>query len=522
MKKNKIQNILYSKGYVSIETLIVAGLIIATGAFLISKLVWKGKDVAISNDNNMTTAGKTMDDNSFNNDSSIGESTIPGGEDTTNPVASHEEVDCSLVENPDDLADYEYEEITVHRENIHGIKITKYKGSKKDIIIPSCIDGKKVVEIGDYVFCDLKLTSVKLPKYLYSIGEYAFKGNEFKEIDIPDTVKEIGMAGFYKCKLEKIKIPKSMEVIVEDAFARNELKEVILHNNVKYLYGSPFGGNKLESIIIPDSVIEMDGGFMFNPIKSATLPSWFKPEVSKLFDNSSNIKFNYTKHVISNTGQPPCDLENPDDLDYYKYSVIDDNYINKKVSEYKYENFKEGNLDKWESDYRKKMTQLKGNIVINKFFKHGESDIKIPSLIYGRKVVGIEDRAFADSMFSKEGFKPVVIPNTIKFIGKDAFKERKLKSIIIPDSVTEIGKNAFSYCKLESVKFGSNLVEIGRSAFSGNNLTSINIPNSVVKMEENVFYNNKELKSVTIPKKFEADKDKILSGLNQDTTFNFI
>ena len=522
MKKNKIENLLHSKGYVSIETLIVAGLIIATGAFLISKLVWKGKDVAISNDNNMTTAGKTMDDNSFNNDSSIGESTIPGGEDTTNSVAPHEEVDCSLVENPDDLADYEYEETTVYNTNIHGIKITKYKGSKKDIIIPSCIDGKKVVEVGDYAFCNLKLTSVKLPKYLYVIGERAFEDNEFTEIDIPDTVQYIGMAGFYRGKLEKIKIPKSMEVIGEDAFGRNELKEVILHNNVKYLYGSPFSRNKIESIIIPDSVIELSRGLSTNPIKSVTLPSWFKPKVSELFDTSSNIKFNYTKHVIPNTGQPPCDLENPNDLDYYKYSVIDDNYINKKVSEYKHENFYEENLDKWESDYRKKMTQLKGNIVIDKFFPYGKDDIKIPSLIYGRKVVGIADGAFMDSEFRFGGFKSVVIPNTIKFIDKDAFKEVKLKSLIIPDSVTEIGEDAFSYCELESVKFGSNIVEIGRSAFSGNNLTSINIPNSVVKMEEDVFYNNKELKSVTIPKKFEADKDKILSGLNQDTTFNFI
>ncbi|WP_415286239.1 leucine-rich repeat domain-containing protein [Clostridium perfringens] len=522
MKKYKIENLLHSKGYVSIETLIVAGLIIATGAFLISKLVLKGKDVANSNNKNMATAGKTMDDNSFNNDSSIGESTIPGGEDTTNSVAPHEEVDCSLVENPDDLADYEYEEITVHRENIHGIKITKYKGSKKDIIIPSCIDGKKVVEIGECVFGNLKLTSVKLPKYLYSIGEYAFKGNEFTEIDIPDTVKEIGMAGFYRCKLEKIKIPKSMEIIGEDVFGENQLKEVILHNNVKYLYGSPFSGNKIESIIIPDSVIEMSGGFRFNPIKSATLPSWFKPKVSELFDNSSNIKFNYTKHVIPNTGQPPCDLENPDDLDHYKYSVIDDNYINKKVSEYKYENYYKGNLNKWESDYRKKMTQLKGNIVIDKFFPYGKYDIKIPSLIYGRKVVGIDDGAFMDSIFRKEGVKDVVIPNTIKFIGKDAFKEIKLKSLIIPDSVTEIGEHAFSYCKLESVKFGSNLVEIGRGAFSGNNLTSINIPNSVVKMEQNVFYDNEKLKSVIIPKRFESDKNKILGESNQDIIFNFI
>ena len=175
MKKNKIENILNNKGYVSIESLIVAGLVIATGAFLVSKLVWKGKDVANSNNKNITVASKTMDDNSFINDETVSSSL---------PLDNKVDSECSL-ENPPDLADYEYaviddeliEKQIKDRQNsidpdgctdLRGrynnepscgswkddfrkrmtslkgqIVITGYNGNKDNISIPSCINDKK-------------------------------------------------------------------------------------------------------------------------------------------------------------------------------------------------------------------------------------------------------------------------------------------------------------------------------------------------------------------------------------------
>ena len=121
MKKYKIENILHSKGYVSIETLIVAGLVIATGAFLISKLVWKGKDIAMSNDNNMATVGKTMDDNLFN-----GNDVNKTNESSTNLVEKSKEVDCSLIENPSNLNEFKYKDISI--DGVQGISITGYTG----------------------------------------------------------------------------------------------------------------------------------------------------------------------------------------------------------------------------------------------------------------------------------------------------------------------------------------------------------------------------------------------------------
>ena len=41
------------------------------------------------------------------------------------------------------------------------------------------------------------------------------------------------------------------------------------------------------------------------------------------------------------------------------------------------------------------------------------------------------------------GITSVEIPNTVKIIGKDAFRENKLTSVTIPTSVTSIGEGAF-------------------------------------------------------------------------------
>ncbi|AMN31017.1 hypothetical protein [Clostridium perfringens] len=59
---NKIlKNIKNSRGYVSIETLIVAGLIIGFGAFFIAKFVKSGKTVGTQAISHVTEAQTSMD-----------------------------------------------------------------------------------------------------------------------------------------------------------------------------------------------------------------------------------------------------------------------------------------------------------------------------------------------------------------------------------------------------------------------------------------------------------------------------
>lgn len=85
---------------------------------------------------------------------------------------------------------------TVHVDG--GVKIIGYSGNYTTLAIPSTIDGKTVVAIGDQVFTQ---------NYLLT------------EIVIPDTVKEIGAHAFQACyALEKIVIPDSVTTIGDYAF----------------------------------------------------------------------------------------------------------------------------------------------------------------------------------------------------------------------------------------------------------------------------------------------------------------
>ena len=84
-----------------------------------------------------------------------------------------------------------------------------------------------------------------------------------------------------------------------------------------------------------------------------------------------------------------------------------------------------------------------------------DTEVYIPSEIYGYKVTGIGDSAFYEC------------------IG--------LTSVIMPDSVASIGEYAFYSCdSLISVTMGNGVVNIGESAFEDcGSLANITIPNGV-------------------------------------------
>ncbi|EOU1990552.1 leucine-rich repeat domain-containing protein [Clostridium perfringens] len=300
MKKSKIENLLHSKGYVSIETLIVAGLVVATGAFLVSKLVWKGKDVATTNKNNMSNAVMMLDNNSFNN---------------SGTTPSEKESSSSIIKTPSNLSDYNYsvidddyinselqkiDDIIKHRSSkaeflpdkfvedvIKGpikqlrdfkgnIILTGYHGNNSDLELPSCINGKTVVAIapGAFTSKDYKAPSVKLPSIPFDYGEPFSpkppKGN-IKSVKIPNTIKIIGDRAFAYNQLSQITLPDGITYIGENAFAENELTSVIIPNSVKIIDARAFWGNKLISVDIPNSITSIrTDAFAKNPLKSET------------------------------------------------------------------------------------------------------------------------------------------------------------------------------------------------------------------------------------------------------------
>ena len=379
MKKNKIQNILHSKGYVSIETLIVAGLIIATGAFLISKLVLKGKDVANSNNKNITTASKTMDDNSFSNNISTDQSQLV-----------KEEKSKHIMEKPADLSDFDYAiiddnyingelkkidemvshgaisfapsspELFIKDMKAHILKlkefngkiiITGYHGNRTDIEIPSHIDGKEVVAIAPMAFAPkppkpselkeenyiLKLKSVKLPNTLKCIGDNAFVLNQLTEITIPDSVIEIGRGAFQGNKLTSIKLPNSITKLYCGTFENNKLTSVIIPDSVTEIEYGVFENNKLKSIKFGSNLKKI-GAFAFtkNELESVTIPDSVVEIEELVFESNElkSIKFGSNLKRIGDFAFSGNKLESvivPNNVTYLGCDVFGDNPLKKKI-----------------------------------------------------------------------------------------------------------------------------------------------------------------------------------------------
>ncbi|WDV09279.1 leucine-rich repeat protein [Lysinibacillus irui] len=131
-----------------------------------------------------------------------------------------------------------------------------YWGTKKDVVIPSTIDGKPVVQIGidttnstKGAFADSNIISVEIPNSVKKIGGYAFHNNSLTSINIPSSVTHIGNSAFSWNPLTHIEIPNGVESIGDFAFEAtgrdtglNGVSYVFIPRSVKHIGMYAFSG----------------------------------------------------------------------------------------------------------------------------------------------------------------------------------------------------------------------------------------------------------------------------------------
>lgn len=128
-------------------------------------------------------------------------------------------------------------------------------------------------------------------------------------------------------------------------------------------------------------------------------------------------------------------------------------------------------------------------------------------------VVKIGESAFTNSMIES-----VVIPNSVRFIGEDKYKNagsfkncKLLKSIVLPDSIEFIGNASFRGCSsLVSVLLPNNedYTMIGRELFYDCiNLKSIDLPNTIEIIGGFAFCNCRSLNNIVLPDSVEILAD---------------
>ena len=206
-----------------------------------------------------------------------------------------------------------------------GISITGYSiEGGLDVVIPSNINGKQVVAIGNNAFTTKGVTptGISTNKIEYNIQPLYSKKDNYEVVPIvvvpskglgitsviiPNTVTSIGIRAFASNKLTSVTIPSSVTSIGKSAFSSNQLTNIIIPSSVKTIGDGAFAGCQLTSVTIPDSVTSIGNG-AFNK-ESFSNPNLTKiiNKTGKSFDwgyivnNSSGYNF-VTGTVVNNNG----------------------------------------------------------------------------------------------------------------------------------------------------------------------------------------------------------------------------
>ncbi len=344
-----------------------------------------------------------------------------------------------------------------------------YDFAIKNIKIPETLDSQTIIGINDSgyengIFYNKGLERVILPNTLENIGDYAFTNNYFLDsVYFPSNLKRIGRSAFEHSALKTIVFPNSVEQIEANAFAHSfYLSEISFPVNPLFtvLDGGVFYDCDLSNVVIPNTINIIEYGAFYgnDQLDSIMLPS---PDISGQqgwIDNSGNIfasgsyvdNLNTSYYLVTPYTLKDEDVE-VDENGHIQTCYLDDLF-------------------------------LKGKI------------LTIPENLAGKTIKGIGD--FEDNLttavFYYKELAGVVLPSTLKHIGRFAFYNNILTSLTIPAKVEYIDDGAFKQNLIQKLNFESNnvLLSIGQLAFSLNRIESISLPTSLTYLGNGAFNAN--------------------------------
>lgn len=118
-----------------------------------------------------------------------------------------------------------------------------------------------------------------------------------------------------------------------------------------------------------------------------------------------------------------------------------------------------------------------------------------------------------DVFYEREHLIYVSLPNSLKFISRDAFQHRgtDLEVLAIPDNVIHIGDNAFAGVYIHKGTIPNSVMHIGYYAFSSCNFKDLVLPKNLVYMGIGAFAYCDSLKSATIPESLSSISESAFS-----------
>lgn len=366
----------------------------------------------------------------------------------------------------------------------------KIKWNKELTLPKNNLLGQSVTGVGKDAFRNFGIRKLIIPELdegvEYTIGTCAFYGNNIKTVNLPKGITVIESNAFQKNSIEKVKIPESIYKIGNSAFRANKISDLSFEENLIPIHidNFAFADNRIESVRFPRNVMKTLAYVFMNNIGSGDIT-----------DESSYGRVNiYTSNPVH---------------------LKEDQYIRQS----KYQKIVLIEPLKWElEDFIVKETEIKGfsKLGIKKFSNNKE--VVLPEKnADGEKITSIGEAAFknsdknivfnSDFVYVPNGIYKIIIPDSVKKIGKDAFKYNNINELKLPDNIEKIGVTAFAGNKIKKLELPNSLLYIEKGAFSLNMLKEITIPGNIKRVSDGAFGRNTELTKINIEEGVEKIGD---------------
>lgn len=201
-----------------------------------------------------------------------------------------------------------------YTEGMSGITIIGFSDDRTEIYIPSEINGKKVIAIGnrneegilnpiyndfncerniniaegikiidDYAFIRQNIKNIIFPNSLQYLGKYSLYGTSIEKIDLENTeIDEIKESAFSFSKLEEIKLPTFLAIIEDCAFKNSKLRKVKMPYEIEILGNNVFNGCMIDIIRNCNITTCLDESFINLNLESVNIDNLLIDDISKI------------------------------------------------------------------------------------------------------------------------------------------------------------------------------------------------------------------------------------------------